>query len=180
MREQNLIECGLSQAQQALAVGKLLGVEVFAALETYPEAQGEFGLVVFDANSGVKLWDMALSGRGNDALVQSISSAVEAAVTKHKLDWSKLRTVGLLSVRNADLPHSLDNLCDAMGRIVEQELVNASDLAVMERGQLGFVNVERGLATDSGLGQLAAAKRLGGIGVFPRHNGPGWRRRWPY
>jgi hypothetical protein len=36
--EQKLTRCGLSDSAQALAVGKLLGVEVFATLETFPSS----------------------------------------------------------------------------------------------------------------------------------------------
>jgi hypothetical protein len=36
LNEQKLTRCGLSDSAQAIAVGKLLGVEVFATLETFP------------------------------------------------------------------------------------------------------------------------------------------------
>jgi hypothetical protein len=88
LNEQKLVRCGLSDSAQALAVGKLLGVEVFATLETFPGSQEMLGLVVFDARSGAKLWDAALPGGGVNVTAEALVEAVREACEK------RLRSVG--------------------------------------------------------------------------------------
>src|ERR1017187_4451476 len=39
LREQELMHCGLSEAGQAVAAGRLLGVQVFASLGTVPDGK---------------------------------------------------------------------------------------------------------------------------------------------
>ena len=48
--EQKLLRCGRSEAAPALVVGRILGVEVFASLETVAGEKDARGLVVYDAH----------------------------------------------------------------------------------------------------------------------------------
>lgn len=147
--EQKLVRCGLSDSAQALAVGKLLGVEVFATLETFPGSQETLGLVVFDARTGAKLWDAALPAGGADKTAEGIVTAVHEACEKRLRPTKTLRTICLLSVRNADLPRSMDSFCESLGQLLERGLLGSASLTVLERERLEQINRERALPVDA-------------------------------
>ena len=58
--EQKLTLAGLVAADSAVAVGKLLPVDLFAILGAGADRKEAGGLVIFDARTGVRLWDAAL------------------------------------------------------------------------------------------------------------------------
>ena len=156
LSEQKLTWNGLTAVDQALTVGKLLSVEMLAVLETSPGGKEATGLVVFDAGTGVKLWDGALPARLNPA-VDAAVAAVEAAQRKYLSHYKDLRTVCILTVRNADLPRGLDPLCDSVGQLLERELIASPGVALLERRRLEQVNKERALPTDAALQQLLSS-----------------------
>ncbi len=156
LAEQKLTLAGVVAPDQALAVGKLLSVQLFAVLETAPGSKRPTGLVVFDAVTGVKLWDAALPARLN-AAVEATVGGVEAARRKHLTHFKDLRTLCVLTVRNADLPRGLDPLCDSVGMLLERDLIASPGMAVLERRRLEQVNKERALPTDAALRQLLAS-----------------------
>ena len=149
LQEQKLTRCGLSDAEQAVAVGKLLGVEVFAALETYPDSHEALGLVVFDASSGVRLSDEALPPGDVARMGEGVAAVTRAACIKRARTRAQLRTVCILSVRNAELPRAMDSLCESAGRMLERRLLGSPTLTVLERERLEQVNRERSLPTNS-------------------------------
>jgi hypothetical protein len=146
--EQKLTRCGLSDSAQALAVGKLLGVQVFITLETFPGSQETLGLVIFDARSGAKLWDAALPAGGVDKTAEGIVTAVHEACEKRLRPTTKLRTICLLSVRNAELPRAMDSFCESVGQLLERGLLGSASLTVLERERLEQINRERLLPTN--------------------------------
>ncbi len=156
LAEQKLTLAGVVAADQALTVGKLLSVELLAVLETAPGSKQPTGLVVFDAVTGVKLWDASLPARLN-AAVEATVGGVEAARRKHLMHFKDLRTLCVLTVRNADLPRGLDPLCDSVGMLLERDLISSPGVAVLERRRLEQVNKERTLPTDAALQQLLAS-----------------------
>jgi hypothetical protein len=149
LQEQKLTRCGLSGADQALAVGKLLGVDVFAALETYPDNQQILGLVVFDASSGVRLLDAVLPSGDTAHMGENVAVATQEACVKRAHANSKLRTVCVLSVRNAEFPRSMDSFCESVGQILERGLLGSASFSVSERERLEQVNKERSLLSDN-------------------------------
>ena len=175
LQEQKLWTCGRSGAGQAVAAGKLLGVEVFAALEIFPDSQRALGLVVFDAVNGVRLGDRALPEERLDDTITGIINAVRNSCEKRLDKGAKLRTVCLMSVRNADLPRELDSFCDASGRLWERELVMSQDLAILDRRQLEQVNRERELPGASSSNSLLAALLIVNIEVGRLPKGGGYR-----
>jgi len=158
--EQKLTRCGLSDSAQALAVGKLLGVEVFATLETFPDSQEALGLVVFDARSGAKLWDATLPAGGVDKTADGIVAAVHEACEKRLRPAINLRTVCLLSVRNAELPRAMDSFCESVGQLLERGLLGSASLAVLERERLEQINRERLLPTNDHANDLLPSLTL--------------------
>ena len=145
LQEQKLWQCGMTSYKQALAAGKLLGVEVFAALETFPGAKAALGLVVFDAGSGVHLSDTTLATNAPTQVAETIGVAVRAACTKRQRDTAVKRTVCLLPVRNAGLPRDRDGFCETVGRLLERNLLGSADWTVLERDRLEQINRERSL-----------------------------------
>lgn len=147
LAEQKLSVSGVVDASQAIAVGKLLTVDLIAVVETSPGKEGVPGLVIFDSRTGVRYWNAALPvvatelERAADAVV----IAVRSAHRKREGRTPAFHTVGVMTVRNADLPRSQDGLCEAVGLLVERGLSRSPDLAVLERRRLAHVNEERAL-----------------------------------
>ena len=156
LAEQKLTVTGLVATDQALAIGKLLSAELLAVLETTPGSKQATGLVVYDARRGVKLWDDSLPSRLGPS-IQTIVKGIQAARLKHLQNFKDVRTLCILTTRNADLPRSLDTLCDSVGMLLERSMIASPGVAVLERQRLDQVNKERALPTDAGLQQLLSS-----------------------
>ena len=156
LAEQKLNLSGPIATDQVLTLGKLLAVDLFAVVEASADKKGPGGLVIFEAGTGVRLWDGALPSNGLDKTVTAMVDALGTARTKRQAAPSK-RTVCLLTVRNTDLPRELDALCDSVGVLLERQLVTSPDLALLERRRLEQVNKERDLPLDSPLRPLLAS-----------------------
>jgi hypothetical protein len=150
LREQELSLAGLVRAEQAVKAGQLLHADLFAVLEgaltNITEANLPLGLVVFDAKTGVRYADSALVASNAVSAALATAAAVRAAVAKSRRSPQDLHTIGVLSVRNADLPRQFDSLCDSVGLLLERELTASPGIAVLERRRLEQVNKERSLA----------------------------------
>ncbi len=92
LAEQKLTLTGLVRTEQAIAVGKLLAVDLFAVLEAGVNKKEAAGLVVFDARTGVRLWDAALPTGKPEAVVTAVLDAVRAAQRKRQA-MDKLRSL---------------------------------------------------------------------------------------
>jgi len=160
LQEQQLWRCGLSEARQAVAVGKLLGVEVFAAVENFPDSHDALGVVVFDATTGAKLSDFTVEGATAPERGDSIRNAVRVACRKRQRRTAGQRTVCVAAVRNADMPRELDSVCEALARLLQRRLVQSADITVLERERLEEINRERVLPTSEPVGDLLAALTL--------------------
>jgi hypothetical protein len=156
LAEQKLNLSGLVATEQAIVVGKLLGVDLFAVLEAGMDKKEAAGLVVFDARTGVRLHDAAMPAGDLDKTVAGTVEAVKAARQKRRA-IEKLHPVCLMTVRNADLPRNLDPFCESVGLLLERRLVASPDLALLERSRLEQINKERNLPVDSPLRQLLAS-----------------------
>jgi hypothetical protein len=153
LAEHKLTLSGLVAADQAVAVGKLLSVDLFAVVDAGADPKEVGGLVIFDARTGVRLWDAALPAGKLETTVKGVVDGVAAAQHKHDAA-DKLRPICLLTVRNVDLPREMDSLCDSVGLLLERRLVASPDLAVLERRRLDQVNRERDVPTGSPLHKL--------------------------
>lgn len=145
LAEQALTLSGLVDANKVVAVGKLLSVELFAVVETTAGGKEALGLVVFDARTGVRLADVTLPGGDVKEKADAAAEAVRGAVGKHEKGAGKVRTVCVVSVRNADLPREMDSFCQSVGLVLERRLTGSPGVAVLERKRLEFVNRERNL-----------------------------------
>ncbi len=145
--EQKLTQSGIVDATQVVALGKLLKADLFAVVDGSAGSDGIASVVVFDARSGLRYWDVACSvaaaelEQASDAVAEAVKSASHKRGRQNK----GLHTVGFVTVRNADLPRSQDALCDTVGFLIERGLPRSPDIAVLERRRLQRVNEERSL-----------------------------------
>src|SRR4029077_9911193 len=107
--------------EQAIKAGKLLNVDLFAILETEPgnaepkpKKKKLLGLTALERRSGVRLWDATLEFEGIEETAAQIVAGVKGAAAKYRNPKKDLRTVGLLTVRNAELPRSQDPTIQAI------------------------------------------------------------------
>jgi len=140
--EQKLMLSGLGDSDKAMAIGKLLGVEVFAVLEIFPSSKEALGLLVYDAGNGVKLLDMSLPADEIEKTVKIVVTGVSKACAKRQQPALQKKTVCLLSVRNAELPREMDGLCTALRMLLERALLDSPGIAVLERNRLELVHRE--------------------------------------
>jgi hypothetical protein len=153
LSEQQFSLAGMVRGEDAVRAGQLLHVDLFAVVEgTLTNETGKIssiGLVVFDAKSGVRYADSALLASNVVSAASAVATAVRAAVIKSHRKPQDLHTVGLLSVRNADLPRQFDSICDSVGLLLERELTASPGIAVLERRRLEQVNQERSVAPSA-------------------------------
>ena len=164
LREHELSLAGLEGAEHAVKAGQLLQADLFAVLEgnLTNEVGGaiSLGLVVFDAKSGVRYADSALSASNAISAALATAEAVRAAVAKTHRGAGDLHTVGVLLVRNADMPRQFDGLCDTVGLLLERELTASPGIAVLERRRLEQVTKERSVARDAEGNRLLTSLRM--------------------
>ncbi|MGE5192772.1 MAG: hypothetical protein ACM3U2_09735, partial [Deltaproteobacteria bacterium] len=167
LAEQKLALSGLVDPEQAIKAGKLLNVDLFAIVESEPELQpGDrkkkrlLGLSALDSRSGVRLWDAPLAGGELEETAAQIAAGVKEAAAKYLARGKEARTVGILTVRNADLPRSLDPTIQTVGRLLERNLVRAPGLAVVERDRLRAILQERNLPAREAPSPLLASLAL--------------------
>jgi hypothetical protein len=154
LAEQQLAVANIADPEQAMRIGKLLRVDVFGVLETDPRNTNLLGLVVFDALTGVRLWDKAVSGDSIEDVSVRIVDGVQRAITKQQDKSRNVHTIGILSVRNADLPRGMDTMVQSLGHLLERSLTTSPQLAVLERDRLLHVIEERRLPTERPLPPL--------------------------
>ena len=149
VQEQKLSLIGSVDAERMIQVGKLLKTDLFAVVETDQRGGAAMGLVVFDAATGLRLWDAAVSGNPEQAAA-SIVVAIRAANAKDHALNQGVRLIAFLPVRNADLPRDKDLCAEALRLLLERQLTSSPGVAVLERGRLEHVNQERQLPADRG------------------------------
>ena len=110
-------------------------------------------MVVFDSSSGLRLADVALPPDLESAAA-AVADTLTLASRKRARNAADLQAVCVLAVRNADLPRSMDPLCDATALLLERMLVGSPGIAVLERRRLEAVNAERNLPTADRGGPL--------------------------
>jgi hypothetical protein len=150
MTEQHLAATGLVDVESAVKLGKILAVDLLAVVESDPRSQGA-AFVVFDPATGVRLWDAGLGIENGSKAADALAAAILDAAAKFR-NPAALHTICLMTVRNADLPRDMDGFCDAVGRLLERNLVGSSSVALLERGRLEQVSKERAIAPGENRG----------------------------
>jgi hypothetical protein len=155
LEEQHISLSGAIDAERAIKVGHVVSADVLAGVETSPGSPA-IGLVVFDAATGVRLCDQTIAAPRDEDSAGQISRAISEGISKRQ-HVNTLRTVCLLSARNADLPRGMDGFCDAVGRLLERNLVRSDGVALLERRRLEQVTRERALSEEASRRQLLAS-----------------------
>lgn len=175
LEEHKLTLSGLVDADQAIMLGKLLPVEVFAVVELDTEDERALGIVVFDAQSGLRLLDRALPGSGGDATVEDIVKGVKTAIAKFHRSTNDTQSICLLTVRNLDLPRDLDGFCHAVGMLFEKQLTGSPDIKVLERKRLEHINKERALSNKEFANNLLTSLAIIELEIGRGQNEAGYR-----
>jgi len=139
---------GLLSMNDALKVGALLGCDIFAELHVEPADGGGAeitSLVAFDSLTGIRLYDGALAiGRGLDDRAKEAVRALSSGLMKWKGNGTVPvgRTLSIVSIRHVGLPDSLKHLPESLALLLERRLVNTTDIAIVERKRLAWINKE--------------------------------------
>ncbi|MDR0335885.1 MAG: CsgG/HfaB family protein, partial [Planctomycetaceae bacterium] len=142
---------GLFNTENAIELGQILKVDLFAVLETT-------SITVFDAKTGLRFVDETLPEE-LDKAAGIVADAVKTATEKQqKFANNNLITFGVLEIRNADFPVDRDTWCKAMSSLLERSLLHRG-AAVLERSRLQHVNKERQL-TGNNSNELLASMKL--------------------
>ncbi len=159
LHEYGLLKGGMVDVASVIRSTRLLGVDVFAALETVPDEKQALGIVVFDARSGVKFWDSSLPDGDIEVAVQAVREAVLTGWEKRKAiaAGKQLVTLSIGTVRNATLPTSFDSQCQSIALLLGRRLLTAPHLAMVERQHLDHVNRERELPVADTMPELLAS-----------------------
>ena len=160
IQEQKLSLTGLIDAKQAIHVGQLLSVDLFVFVEQSEDGKAVLGSLIYDASTGLRLWDAALSTDGIDAAVDGVVQGVEAAVRKRDAGPGKLRMMSIVGVRNADLPRSADSVCESLSLLLERELARSGAIGILERQRLSWLQQEQKLTATEADRQLLSAALL--------------------
>jgi len=161
LAEQKLSRAGWIDAGQAVTLGKILSADLVARIESPARGHDRPGLVVFDGRTGIRYVDDVLpAGPRWDAAVPVIAQHLRTAILKRGQGANPGKTIAILGVRNADLPRSHDGIAEALGLLIERQLIRSPDLAVLERRRLELLNRERELAPGQAAPVLATVTLL--------------------
>lgn len=175
LREQALSLSGLVDAGTAVKVGQLLAVDVLGIIDSAPAAKSSIGLVVFDAASGVRLADIVFSQTELEAQAAETAAVVRSALAKWRAGLRNVKTVCFLPVRNADLPRSMDEYCQALSASLERHLVQHPGFVTLERKRLEAVTQEKELSAAAATRALLASVLHVELEIGRVPQGPGVR-----
>jgi WD40 repeat protein len=145
LAEQKLTLSGLVDAATAAKVGQLLGVELFAIIETGGPKKDAYGIIVYDTGSGVRYVDRAIPDGELSERVKVVVEAALSAVEKEMKGSKELKTLSVRAVRNAELPVDRETTCRSLAAILERQILGSANVAMLERKRLEFLNKERKL-----------------------------------
>jgi WD40 repeat protein len=157
LREQKLSLAGVVSADTAVQAGKILAADLLAVLEPAPDQKQALGCIVFDAATGVRLFDAGFTR--SDAALQAREAAagVRGAVRKWRAGLGNLKTVCFLPVRNADLPRGMDPFCEALAASLQRQMLHHPAVVTLERQRLDAVTKEKALAVQAATRELLAS-----------------------
>jgi hypothetical protein len=175
LKEQALPLSGLVDAGTAVRAGKILGVDLFAVLESSRATQSTNGISVFDAVSGVKQEDAGFTSSDLEPQALQVVAAVRAAAARWRAGHGARKTLCFLPVRNADLPRAMDRFCETQAAMLGRELLATGSAAVLERRRLDLVNQEKDLVPEAARRELLASVLLVSTEIARGRDGKGIR-----
>lgn len=142
------VSAALGSVSSELKLGKLASADVMAIVNRSQQGFAQ-SLIVFDVDTGVRLVDRKLTQGDPKVAANEIVTAVREAVGKRAAPIGRRRTIGLMSVRNADLPQDAVVFCNDVGKHLLRRLTRARNVVVLERDQLKQIIAERRLPTTA-------------------------------
>lgn len=174
LKEQELSKSNLVEASSAVALGKILAVDLLAVIDA-PQGKQPLGFVVFDAANGVRLHDDGFTGDKLELQARTLATGVRQAAQKWRAGTKQLKTVCFMPVRNADLPRGYDVFAEALGTTLQRQLAQHPSVATLERQWLDSVNKEQTLTTEAAARELLASVLLVQLEVSRGDKGQGFR-----
>jgi len=157
LREQDLALRSGASGEQAIALGRLLSVDVFAVC-SLSQNEKRIQLVVYETATGVRLIDRDIEATAVEKTAAELSANIDQAIKKRESFHSAgLHLISFHGHRNVDLPISNNAWVQRVLRRLQQEFTASEQLAVLERSRLRFVNEERMLPTVHQQARLMAA-----------------------
>jgi hypothetical protein len=118
--------------------------DVVVAVKSKQAADGTVrSLVAFDGATGLRLCDIELPGVIGQVLNEASADGVRRAIDRRANFGAANQLVGVLAVRNVDLPAAHGDLPSELGMLFERELFSASGIGVLERQRLDVLNQQR-------------------------------------
>lgn len=155
LQEHELALSGLADSQQAISVGRLLGVDLLAV---YLPTQDAARLIVLDATRGVRLHDETLSAADHAGHAPQIAAAMRGGLAKQAaFKDHRLRFVALHGRRDVDLGETWAAWIQQVRTQLEQGFTNNQRVLLLERAKLRHINVERLLPHTQAQASLLAA-----------------------
>ena len=141
------LSAALADPNRAVALSRLLSADIFVVLETNQDSKKPvaLGLVAFDSATGLRLVDVSLPD-DPAVLKAAIDASLRAAIQKRS-HAASARTLCVVSVRNANLAHDKDSLCQSIALLFQRQLITSPDVCILERQRLDHINQERTLPT---------------------------------
>lgn len=167
LKEQGLSLAGFLSAEDAVKAGQILRCDLFAELhwEAAKEAKDpqSASLVAFDAGTGARLCDAALSCETPmEGVRDSATKLLRLALGKWQTGPNPQgRTVCVFNVQNIGLPASMSQVPAVLGDLLERRLLDCPDVAVLERKLLAkYLDPETALTGEIPERLLASAVLL--------------------
>ena len=131
-------------SQEIVDLAKSMHADVIAVIDADLEAKmsnSEWSVTAFDAASGVRLIDTAVSDSEEiDATSSAIADQIISALKKRDEQQKTSHVLCVLTSRNVDLPESASGFCESMTALFERELVHSKSMVLLERQQRSEAN----------------------------------------
>jgi hypothetical protein len=150
----------LGDSEWTLRATKLWGAQFIAVLEMNANDSEPMAFTVFEASTTRRLVDMTLSPQVDEA-AQQCAAGTRLALT-HAADPA-MGTLCVLSVRNVDLPATLDPLVDGLAALWERRLLGTGAITLLERKRLDQLNRERQISGQSAIDSVRKAILLADV-----------------
>ncbi|MDA3798443.1 MAG: hypothetical protein PF692_05105 [Kiritimatiellae bacterium] len=130
---------GFVDAEDALKLGNILGVDCFVILQRSDVDNRVISLVAFHTETGVRLLHETFVDYNVELLSDTIIKSVTKMVYKTTSDQSKIFTVSVLPMQNAEFSSTENVLCSGVDMLVEQSLLKLPSVTLLERKQLNYL-----------------------------------------
>lgn len=130
---------GFVDAEDALKLGNILGVESFVVLQRSDVDNRAISLVAFHTKTGIRLLHETFVDYDVELLADAIVNSIKKMTVKVTSDQSKIFTVSVIPMQNAEFSDKENVLCSGVDMLVEQSLLKLPTVVLLERKQLNYL-----------------------------------------